>query len=103
MLSLMSRMVPLVRAPGGAVAFRPVQIGQSAPPTKPPISSKVYPHIVGAGISLFGVALGVFGYHYRKDPLGQILLGAGGSIVGAGIVLIGLNLAHLENDSAGVV
>lgn len=91
-------MVPLVQMPGNPFVHRPVSLGQPLPLAPTPPNNAVSPHLVGAGISLLGLLIGIVGYHYHKDPLGQIMLGAGGSMVGAGIVLVGLNLAGLQSS-----
>lgn len=49
------------------------------------------------GIVTLGVVLSTVGYYNRKTDLGTIAVGAGSSIVGAGIVLLILDLAGFES------
>lgn len=52
---------------------------------------------VNVGITALGLGMSVAGYYSRKTDPGMILMGAGSSIVGAGIVLLVLELAGIPS------
>lgn len=70
-------------------AFRPVilRLAQAAP-SKPRPTISVPSILANLVIMAGGVGMGILGFHHRQRPLGAIALGAGGSIAGAGIVLL---------------
>lgn len=49
---------------------------------------------VNLAITAGGIGIGLLAFKYRKKPLGAIMIGAGGSVVGAGLVLILLNIIN---------
>ncbi len=53
--------------------------------------------VVNAGILTLGLVMSTIGYYHRKSDLGTIAVGAGSSIVGAGIVLLILDFAGFES------
>ncbi len=65
-----------------------------APPPRPVLIPKP---VVNAGILTLGLVMSTIGYYNRKSDLGTIAVGAGSSIVGAGIVLLILDFAGFES------
>jgi hypothetical protein len=53
--------------------------------------------LVNAGIVALGLAMSTVGWYRRKTDAGAIAMGAGSSIVGAGIVLLILDLAGFDS------
>lgn len=81
--------------------YAPVFLGQQTAPaaqSKQPIVPKP---IVNVGIMAMGVLLSTLGYYNRKTDLGVIAMGAGSSIVGAGIVLLVLDWAGFGSNGNG--
>lgn len=71
---------------------------QPAPAHRPPLLPKP---IVNAGIVALGIMMSTIGYYNRKTDLGVIAMGAGSSIVGAGIVLLVLDFAGFDTSTNG--
>lgn len=78
---------PLVNAPRLGQAPAPAAAPAAAPPMAPPTRT-VPATAVNAAIISLGLGMSVAGYYARKTDLGMIGMGAGSSIVGAGIVLL---------------
>jgi hypothetical protein len=70
-------------------------VGQAAPERPVPVPGLPAP-IVNVGIIGLGLGLGTLGYYNRKTDLGVLAMGAGSSIMGAGLVLLILDLAGLR-------
>lgn len=68
--------------------------------TRPAPRSLVPKPVVNAGIVALGLVIGALGYYNRKTEPGTIAIGAGSSIVGAGIVLLVLDLAGFDSNGA---
>lgn len=63
-----------------------------------PIPKRALPATaVNVGITALGLGMSVAGYYARKTDPGVILMGAGSSIVGAGIVLLILDQAGITS------
>lgn len=67
-------------------------IGQVTP-NHPPPPPGLPAAAINTGIVLLGLGIGTLGYYYRKTDLGALAVGAGSSIMGAGLVLLVLDLA----------
>lgn len=71
-----------------------------APPDFPSPPKRALPvTVVNSGIVVLGLGMSVAGYYHRKTDLGMISMGAGSSIVGAGIVLLILDLAGIPSSA----
>jgi len=68
-------------------------IGQLTPtPPKPPESVKIPSWGVNLIIIGSGVAIGVGAYPYRRKPVGDLLVHAGGGMAGIGLIFMILDL-----------
>lgn len=82
-------------------AYPQVFLGQqqqqpaAPPPHRPPLFPKP---IVNIGILTVGMIMSTIGYYHRKSDLGAIAMGAGSSIVGAGVVLLVLDFAGFDSN-----
>ena len=74
-------------------------LGQQALPAALPRPVLPKP-VVNAGIIALGLAMSTVGYYSRKTDLGVIAMGAGSSIVGAGIVLLILDFSGFQSSQA---
>lgn len=70
-------------------------IGQATPERPAPTPGLPAP-IVNIGIIGLGLGLGTIGYYNRKTDLGVLAMGAGSSVMGAGLVLLILDLAGMR-------
>ncbi len=68
------------------------RLSQVTPPNPPP-PDKTTAAAVNVGVVALGIVIASLGYYNRKTDIGMIALGAGSSIVGAGVVILALELA----------
>ncbi len=78
------------------VTYAPVNLAprlSQVTPQKPSPSDGLPAAAVNAGVVALGIVIASLGYYNRKTDMGAIALGAGSSIVGAGVVILALELA----------
>lgn len=77
------------------LSYAPVNLHRlsQVTPDKPAPAPGLPAFAVNSVIVLAGFAIGTLGYYNRKTDLGTLAIGAGSSIMGAGLVLLGLDLA----------
>ncbi len=68
------------------------RLAQVTPPNPPP-PDKTTAAAVNVGVVALGIVIASLGYYNRKTDVGAIALGAGSSIVVAGVVILALELA----------
>lgn len=88
---MMLRYVPVNIAVPHAPASVP-RLAQATPAPRPEPPAWLPSVAVNVAIIAGGVGIGLLGFHHRKSPVGAIALGAGGSVVGAGVIFLLLDL-----------
>lgn len=79
----------------------PMILAQAAP--KPPDLDHTVPAgkwFLNVGILAAGFVIGYLGINNHKKPLGILAIQAGGSIVGAGLVLLAVDAAYPSNPES---
>jgi hypothetical protein len=86
-----------------------IQLGQVMTPQMPVAPDRVAPALVPAkkwllnfAILAAGVGIGYLGIKSHKEPLGILAIQAGGSVVGAALVLLALDLGYPEGNGNGL-
>ena len=79
-----------MKKPRNILSGRCYDLGASA-------SKRIAPPWVHAGVLGGGLALGYISYPYAQTPMGMTLMGAAGSVVAAGLLLLVYDLARDEN------
>ena len=88
-----------------------VRLGQAAPPPMPRMPATDHEELaivpakkwlLNFAILAAGVGIGFMGIKHHKEPLGILAIQAGGSVAGAALVLLALDIGYPEgsNNSA---
>lgn len=77
--------------------YAPLFLAQASIPSlkKPTLLPKP---IVNIGLVALGLTLSTLGFYHKNTDLGVISMGAGSSIVGAGVVLLILDIAGFDSS-----
>lgn len=80
---------------------QPPLIGQpSIPPQSPAKNVFFMKPYIDVGLITLGVIMSTVGYYKRKSDFGSLAMGAGSSIVGAGIVLLVLDFSGFSSSGS---